>query len=203
MKSLFLLAMIGILLLGFFTYLSLSVTSVNQVQVSVTTIDLVSNPLNYTAYQIQEPATAVIILSYSFPRNSGTGVLNMTSGLGNTTVTGNSVTSYTACDFPLNGANNDCGVHIVPTEPEINYFPNSNATVTFMISVSNATNVGYYLFFPAGGQCGYSISLIIGNKVPSKLPTLTPNGCISNRSIPHAYISVVGIENMTGLNIPY
>ena len=217
MKPLLFLAMFGILLLVFSIYLSLSVSPVDQVNVSVTTLTPLPTPLNYSAYQIQDPGVAVITLSYSFPQTGGSGSLNMTSILDNLTST-NTTASYTQCGFsnnefvienftgagvyPSSEAVDECGVNIAAAESEITYSPNLYTTVAFTMAVQNASAVGDYVFFPAGGGCGYSIFLIVGNKIPNKLPVLTNSGCevVPN---PDADISVIGIKNMTGLNIPY
>jgi len=196
-KPLLSLTIIAILLFGFFTYLSLSVSpSVNQVHVSVTTLALLSAPLNYSAYQIQNPGVAAITLSYSFRHTNGSGLLNMTSTWGSTTGS-----SYTVCGFPINGTINECEINIAPSKPEIAYYPNLNTTMTFTITVKNASSGGDYVFFPSGSGCGHYIVLIVGDKIPSKLPSLGIE-CLILGDIPHPDISVIGIENMTGLNLP-
>ena len=202
-KPLLSVAIIAILLLGFLTYLSLSVSSsLNQLHVSVTTINLVPKSLNYSAYQIQNPSAATITLSYSFPQTSGSGELNTTSSIENLTISSIGY-SYGYCGQSVFGGGtvNNCGVNIFPTEPEINYYPLLNTTTTFTVIVKNASSSGDYLFFPAGGECGHSIFLIVGDKIPNKLPSFTSSGC--NGDNWYANISVIGIENMTGLNIPY
>ena len=161
----------------------------------------IETPLNFAAYQIQESGTAAITLLYSFPANSGTGVLNLTSSStwGNLSVSAN---SYTACGVEFNISLRKCNLAIIPTKSEMPYYPLYNATITFTI-IANSSSAGYYLFSPGGGggSCGYTIFLIVGNKIPSSLPGLTYYGCSPVR--PTANIVVMGIENMTGLYIPY
>jgi len=141
----------------------------------------------------------------------------MTSILGNLPAT-NTTTSFTPCGFsnnelitvnftdagtyPTGEAVDECGVNIAEAEAEITYSPNLYTTVSFTMTVQNASAAGDYLFFPAGGRCGYSIILIVGDKIPSNLPNLTFS-CPDFPNPPFAVISVIGIENMTGLNIPY
>jgi hypothetical protein len=191
-------AIAGVALLVILTYLSLSVSSMPygaRVSLSVTTIDLPGSPLNFSGYQIKNPGVSYITLSYTFPPGSGSGELNLTSIWGNIT-TG----SYTACSFPFNGSANNCGVIIVPAEPEIAYYPNFYTTVTFQIIVQITATMGGYAFFPAGGRCGFFIYLVVGDEVPSNLPSLIFLGCVGAKPIPEAEISVVGIQNMVGLN---
>jgi hypothetical protein len=218
-KPLAFLIIIGVFLLVIFSYESLSIsTSADRTFVSMTTTNLVPNPLSYTAYQIQMPGEGAITLSYSFPQNSGWGTLNMTSVWGSLTDVGNT-TSYLSCFFTNStsggfgdatfvgaGGNssssvNDCGVYISSVNPEIAYSPNLYTTQTFTITVLGNATTGVYLFFPPGAPCGFSVFLIVGLKVPSELPMTENNGC-SGVSDPGANISVVGVNDLTGFNIP-
>ena len=216
------LTMIGIILFVLFTSLSLSFfTTVSDVQVSATTMELLPDPLNYSAYQIQAPGSATLTLSYLFPETSGWGMLNMTPSWGNLSATKDGLL-YTGCEF-INTSKefiitnvtgegsydsslipvNDCGVYIFPAKSEITYNPSLYTTVTFTISVVDSATQGDYVLFPAGGHCGYSIFLIVGESMPSQLPSLTFLQCPKGNARTDASISVVAVQDLTGFNIPY
>ena|SRR5579872_4217935 len=191
---------IGILLSLLVSYVVLSTSSLaaqNQATISVTTVTLVIQPLNYSAYQIMIPSTAIFSLRYTFFPVTHTGSLNMSASWGNFTSSNNSE-SYTACNQTF-----DCGLYITPSAPEITYSSGSVATIDYMVVVDNSTKAGEYLFFPAGSGCFGYITLIIGNNVPSKLPTLGFDGCIIRNPSSVSNFSVIATQNARGLNTPY
>jgi hypothetical protein len=149
--------------------------------------------LNYTAYQITSKS-AQITLFYSFPSMKGSATLALSTDFGPITSNQNGVT-YVACGSPGVPCN---GLSIKPLQPKLNYQAFLNASVTFTISDTNPSLSGIYLFYPPDGRC-YNVVLIIGNQVPSDIPTIYCSGVSLNAIMPN--ISVVGIQNMTGLNI--
>jgi len=213
------LTVVGVLILVLFTYYSLPIAATpDTVRVSVTTQNLEPGTLNYTAYQLRQSGTALITLSYSFPPTTGSGTLNLTSSWGSV-----SGTSFTPCsssnssDLGILNTNrtsaetrvgtflpiNNCGVYFFPAEAALIYSPNLFTTVTFTVVVTNDSNTGTYLLLPAGGQCGFSIVLIVGAEIHGNLPSLATVNCHYLVPRPSPTISVIGIENLRGLYLTH
>lgn len=174
--------------------------------------------MNYSAYQMRNPGTAEITLLYYFTQMTGSGILNLSS----TSWGALNQNSYGACESSNNATNfveivntnfrpaneysvvpvDECGVYISASRSNVTYSPNQFTEINFTITVLDRFTTGDYLFFPAGGGCGYSIPLIVGSSVPSKVLHLDTMGCHWLKQTPNAIISVVGVENLTGLNLP-
>jgi hypothetical protein len=196
---------LAVLLASTLTFVSLSVSSnfnKQTVSVSVTTVQLVPQPLNYTAYDIHGPGTSEIQLSYSTQSNtepssnntSSIGLVRLVEEENNTNI------SETPCGESTNGTTSSCGVEIDSAEPIVDY--EGNATVVYTITVLNQAGVdGTYLLFPADTTCGTYILLIVGNQIPKTLPNISFHcPIISPGQITR--VLVMGITNMTGLNLP-
>jgi hypothetical protein len=191
-------ALIGIALLVSSTYFVIVFTaSKEKSSISVTTVALAPAPLNYSAYQIERPGAGRMILSFSFGGNSGSGDLNLTSFAELSNVAGNASGLF-AIDCLANGSaiKNFCGVSIVPGEPEINYYPYLYTTVPYAITANNDSLSGPYLFYTYGG-CNW-VFLVVGDNIPKTFPFIM--GCVEAHPIINVTISVIGIDNLTGLN---
>jgi hypothetical protein len=194
---------IGILLVASFSLLSLSAspTGHSQVSFSITTEDLGGDPLNYSAYLIQSPSIGTITLLYTFPQDSGSGTVNLSSTLSKIIIT-NSSTSATSCGGSYNGTSVQCGANISTTATEMTYYPGLVTSVTFTITALNSLG-GDYFFFPPGSACGTYIVLIVGDLVPTTIPSI-PFLCgfrANGVPYPNANISVQKIDNLTGFNL--
>jgi hypothetical protein len=159
--------------------------------------------LNYSTYQIIGKRAEIDFL-YSFSANNRSGTvstnINMTSiGFGPDFLKNG---TYISCDQSLT----DCSGISTPSVPEITYYPSSSMETAVNFKIEVAPNASlpseYFLFFPPGAPCGYYLFLIFGNQIPSKLPTLIFNCPAIPYNSPHPSISVIGIQNITGLNIP-
>lgn len=157
-------------------------------------------PLNYSAYQITSNLAEVTLL-YSFPSMNGSATLDLsnldfgplTFGTSNESNAGS--LGWQACENPCNG------LYIEPLQPTLNYGPFLNASATFRIKNTNPSLSGIYLFYPPDGRC-FNLVLIIGNQIPSQIPSLfCSEGPPTFNAFPWPYISVVGMQNITGLNI--
>jgi hypothetical protein len=200
-KFLIFFTIIGLLSLAFSIYLigSNSISAIHSREsFSVSRIAITPDPLNYTAYVIQKPAVAEITLSYSFPRQSGSGVLNLTSVLSVVNSTGSAIV-VTPCGSSEVGGGVACNIVVNPDVSEITYHPDLTTTVAFIISVNASSLTGEYFLFPLGGSCGSTVFIIVGDKIPVR----ALNGCPPADSLQSVNMTVVGIDNMTGLDLPF
>lgn len=197
-----------VILLSFGAYLGTSVTSQPSScssSNSSSTDSMQYRKLNYSAYQITPATTttcAKITFLYSFPATSGTGSLSMTQVDYGPDFLGNG--TFTSCEL----ISTDCSdLRISPSVPQVSYRPASNYTVTFTIDLAqqNGTTLlpsPYFVFYPPSAPCGYYVFLIFGNQVPNDLPTLVALCPRYPANYPNPNVSVVGIQDITGLNIP-
>jgi hypothetical protein len=164
-------------------------------------------PLNYLAYHITSNLAEVTLL-YSFPSMNGSATLDLSnldfgpltfntlspssgSALGSTF----SSVGWQACGNPCNG------LYIEPLQATLNYGAFLNASAAFRIKNTNPSLSGIYLFYPPDGRC-FNLVLIIGNQIPSQIPSsFCSGGPPSFNAFPWPNISVIGMQNITGLNI--
>jgi hypothetical protein len=190
-----------ILLTTFFTFNGL-LSSADQARISIseTEVSLDPKPLNYSAYEIMIPSTAVFSLRYFFS-NGTSGSLEMTPGWGNVTIVNNSIKAYNICSEEFDTQANNCGFNIIPEMQEITYHANQSVLFDYMIDVTNNTRPGLYLFFPAGEVCGsLAIYLILGSYVPKTLPRLS-NTCSYAEPTPVSNISIMAVQGSIGLDV--
>lgn len=184
-------------LLVFASYVSISVTlSGPQTGNYCCLVTNSSEPLNYSAYQITNASGEIDVL-FDFWSNSSSGSMNMTPDYGPIQLN-SSGSEYSTCGL-LIACN---GITITSSQTEINYGPSLNVSIVYTISITNSSQAkGYYLLF-LPGECGDYLFIIVGNQIPSKLPLLIFTCVRSDSSNPSLSTLVMGVENMTGLNIP-
>lgn len=154
--------------------------------------------LNYSAYQITGTSAAIVLL-YSFSPTNGVGVINMSQiDYGPDYL---DIGTFTSCLIP---STNCSALQILPSVSQLDYGPDSNYTITFTIDVTQGETLPspYFLFFPPSAPCGYYLFLIFGNQVPSRVPNLIFTCFALPGNYPKPDVSVIGIQNITGLNIP-
>jgi hypothetical protein len=163
--------------------------------------------LNYSAYQITGSSSAQITLLYSFPLTSGVGTLDMSPSLMANFRNASGDCGVANCT----GVGIACGVGVVdcsaisvtPSIPEISYHPSFKTVVSFRIEIAPNASLPseYFILFPPAWHCRYALFLIFGSQIPAHAPVLVFD-CPAMGAYPNPKISVVGIQNMTGLNLP-
>ena len=194
-----------VLLVVFGSYLSASETASSAPSKTVCCL-VTSQPLNYSAYQITGSSGEITFL-YSFPLTSGTGSLNMSAGLMTFFENATGDCGMSNCTgVGISCVNVNCrAISLTPSVSEISYYPSLKTTVTYKIQVVPNASLpsNYFILFPPAWQCRYALFLIFGNQIPTHAPVLIftcPAIDIDNS--PQPSVSVVGIQNITGLNLP-
>jgi hypothetical protein len=200
LKTLFVAAIVVVLLVACLTFVPLSISSgLNKqiVSVSVTIVTLNPDPLNFNAYNMQGPGTATINLSYSLPLNEKSGIMdNGSVSASRIYEDGNVSYLLEDCNLAFNVSVN-CGIEISQSESLVS--SSRNATIFLTVIVLNETGVdGIYALFPPDTSCGTYIMLIVGNQIPASYQSLAFH-CPLFLASQITRVWVTGITNMTGL----